>query len=89
MLAVGFFLFNLIFQFALNGQIKILSIKELWTSFDKQSFEDAKVFIEPALPAGSWSLIAESPAAIVILIIAGIFYLPTKILMFVTAEKKQ
>jgi hypothetical protein len=88
--AIGVFLFNLIFQFATTGSIEILSIQELWTTYDKQSFENTKVFALSFLPGTLWDLIAAAPAATALLIIAGIFYVPARIMMFVSKlqEKK-
>lgn len=88
MTAIGFLLFNLIYQFATSGQIKVLSIKELWMSFDKSSFETIKTLAEPYVSPSGWSLIAESPAAMVLLVVAAIFYIPTRILMLLGAGKK-
>jgi hypothetical protein len=86
--AIGFFLFNLIWQYAAHGTIKFLSIEELWTSFDKDSFGAVKTFAEPYISADGWSLFAHSPAAVVLLVLAAVFYVPVGILMLLGAGKK-
>lgn len=88
MTAIGFLLFNLIYQFATSGQIKVLSIQQLWTSFDKPSFETAKMMAESYIPAGTWGMVTDAPAAVVLLILAGIIYLPVRILMLLGFGKK-
>ena len=87
--AIGFLLYNLIWQFAANGQVKILSIKELWSSFDKASFQSATSFSASYVSPAIWTQITNAPAALVLLGISIIFYLPTRLLMFFGLGKKR
>ena len=82
--AIGVFLFNLIFQYAMTGTIEILSIQELWTTYDRPSFENTKVFALSYIPGTLWDLIAAAPAATTLLIVAGIFYVPARLMMLVS-----
>ena len=88
LIGVGFFLFDLIYQFAVYKQFKILSIEDVWLDTSKDSFEGAKSLAETIIPSDKVRAFVKLPALLVILIISGIFFLPVKILSLLGVGKK-
>jgi hypothetical protein len=85
---IGFLLFDLMYQWAAHNQFKVLSIEALWTDLDKSSFETVKAMIETVFPSNRVNFFFHLPAALVLLSISAIFYLPVRILTMMGVGKK-
>ena len=89
LIAVGFFLFDLMYQWALHGQFKVLSIEAVWTDTNKDSYESVQSIAETIIPTDQWLFFSHLPAALVLLIIAAVFYLPFRLLSLLGLGKKK
>lgn len=89
---IGFLLFNLIYQLAISDwafdKIKMLSIEDLWSSIDKSSLETIRTIAESAFSLSGVNLVMHMPAALVLLVLSAIFYLPVRILSLMGVGKK-
>jgi hypothetical protein len=92
LIGIGFFLFNLIYQLAVShwefGKMKILSIEDLWSSVNKSSLDSVKTMAESAFSSTRVNLVMHLPAALVLLVLSAIFYLPVRILTMMGVGKK-
>jgi hypothetical protein len=89
---IGFFLFNLMYQLAVSqwvfDKVKILSIEDLWISVDKSSLETIKTMAESTFPSTRVNFFFHLPAALVLLVLSAIFYLPVRLLTLIGVGKK-
>jgi len=88
LIAIGFLVYNLMWQFAANGQIKFLSIEELGNKISEHGFQVVKTFANSYIPPNVWAMFAAAPAATVFAAIALVLYLPLRILMMLGVGKK-
>lgn len=88
LIAIGFFLFDLIYHWAAFSELKAMSIAELWKNYDSVGFQSFMSTTQAYIPYSTLNFIANLPAPVVFVAFAAIFWLPAKIASLFRKEER-
>jgi hypothetical protein len=87
-LTLALALYDLVYQWLVNAQMKIRTIGEMWGDISKEGFDKGEKSLETWLSIDHIHTLLHTPVPVVTGIAAAFFYIVYRALLFVTGRDK-